>query len=264
MTSTLREVQIETIQAYVAFVDGLGASKQRPRWFRGCRDSGHALVPSLYRRAADSVEELSKLESDLLLMFKSRSAPYYTQRPESDWEYLFLMQHFGVPTRLLDWSENSLIALYFATAPRLAQTDAATSDAAVWVLDPTRWNSHALDLAGESGAIMTVDDIDIGYAPRSRVTMNRYPLAMYGTHNSPRIVAQRGAFTIFGADTDPLEGWYVDRNFPADSLLKVTLPASDIEGLRRSLDALGFAETMVYPDLEGLARELKRKFGFEK
>jgi hypothetical protein len=63
------------------------------------------------------------------------------ERPQNSWEWYFLMQHSGAPTRLLDWTEGALIALYFAVRNKLDATDAA-----VWVLDPWSLNEHVLGI----------------------------------------------------------------------------------------------------------------------
>src|SRR4051794_14108420 len=79
------------------------------RWFRGHADSTWKLLPSLARLP-------NKIEAELALIkrFKQNAYSIGDVPPESeDWRWLFLMQHHGAPTRLLDWSENPLVALYF-------------------------------------------------------------------------------------------------------------------------------------------------------
>ena len=116
------------------------------------------------------------------------------------------MQHCGVPTRLLDWTENPYIALYFALATaKRDDTDKYLTDAAIWVLDPV--NSKALDFDKPVGIITPPDDELLnGYLP-SKGPTRRKPeaVALYGAHNSPRIVAQRGTFCLFGASVKAME-----------------------------------------------------------
>jgi hypothetical protein len=92
--------------------------------------------------------------------------------------------------------------------------------------------------------------------------MRVFPVAMYGLHNSARIVAQRGVFTIFGKSTDPLEAHYQSGDYPADALIKIELPEAAVHPLRQQLAAIGITDSVVYPDLGGLALELRRFFGF--
>jgi hypothetical protein len=66
--------------------------------------------------------------------------------PQDPWDWYFLMQHSGAPTRRLDWTEGSLIALYFAVRDAARDND-ASADAAVWVLDPWWLNKLAVDVA---------------------------------------------------------------------------------------------------------------------
>ena len=127
------------------------------------------------------------------------------------------MQHFGVPTRLLDWSENALIALYFAlidAEKHKGDEDAFVDSAAVWVLDAELWNDHALADIGGGRRVLTTESITDGYEPHAAFPMRRTPLSLYGTHTNPRIVAQRGSFVIFGSAKDAMEDHYDERTFP--------------------------------------------------
>ena len=93
--------------------------------------------------------------------------------------------------------------------------------------------------------------------------MNNFPVALHGTHNSPRIVAQRGVFTIFGQDTMTMDNIFRKYDFPTDCLIKFTFKKRLLQEIRNSLLAYGITESAVFPDLEGLAKELRRLYEFE-
>ena len=102
-------------------------------WFRGEEnaDWDTALRPKLYRTNHDLIEVLRQ-EQDLRLEFKRRGTQLVGEgKPSDHGERYFLMEHYGVPTRLLDWSDGALVALYFALRPVKN-----THDAAVYMLDP--------------------------------------------------------------------------------------------------------------------------------
>jgi len=93
--------------------------------------------------------------------------------------------------------------------------------------------------------------------------MKDKPVVLYGAHNSPRIVAQRGVFVLFGQNTSPMEKQFIHNNFPENCLKKVILNRSVLLNLRNSILENGITESVVSPDLEGLAKEIRRTFGFE-
>jgi hypothetical protein len=180
------------------------------------------------------------------------------------------MQHYRVPTRLLDWTENPFVATYFAIVDaqfKVTKRGKMTfkKAAAVWVLSPVAWNRHALSHQSFDGGVLTPDDDALkGYRPAQPFKgMNNFPVAIYGAHNSPRIVAQRGVFTIFGQNTEPMDRAYTSQGFPQDSLVKIVFDTNIIQKLRDSVFHHGMTESMVFPDLDGLAREIRRAFEFE-
>ena len=92
--------------------------------------------------------------------------------------------------------------------------------------------------------------------------MNDHPVAILGIHNSPRIVAQRGSFCLFGKSLDPMEEIFENGHFPDDALEKTIVPAGQIQDLLQKLIWMGISDSVIYPDLEGLAKETKRLLGF--
>lgn len=241
---------------------------------RGTGKTSYKLLPTLYRHnVIQTVDKLEQLERNLMMRFQQRSIPFMTRSLVDHWDSLFFMQHYGIPTRLLDWTENPFIGLYFAimSCPFSGKLNGETtilsfsSDAALWILDPVAWNKHALRLQRFDRGILTPSDEALqSYKPLTRFPeMNVHPLAIYGVHNSPRIVAQRGAFMIFGQSTQGMDDAYIQELFPASCLQKVVLTKDILPAMRNSILKNGITESVVFPDLERLSREIRRDFAFE-
>lgn len=261
----------DSLEDYVSFVEKSASQKHKQLWFRGCGKISHKLLPTLYRHNRSTmIDDFLLLEQKLLSRFRQRSIPFHSRPLTDDWEWLFLMQHFGVPTRLLDWSESPLMALFFAvtSAPHKVGKRGRPvfgGNACVWVLDPAQWNEHSVDLKDFPGAVLTTDDSNTnGYKPVASVTtMKPFPIALYGSHNSQRIVAQRGVFVCFGKDTRPMETVHGSEGFPSTCLTKVILRRGKLPQIYEAIRRQGITDSVVFPDLDGLAREIKREYAFE-
>src|SRR5688572_23441055 len=110
-----KEEHPTSLPDYLAIVESRQTHALHSLWYRGCGSASHTLSPSLYRHTkAKTPEAFADLERQLMTRFRQRSIPYHNRSLSDDWDALFFMQHYGVPTRLLDWTENPLIALHFA------------------------------------------------------------------------------------------------------------------------------------------------------
>ena len=128
------ELEINSIGTYVEAITRIDAEQQYRMWFRGQSDYSWGLVPSVQRKGGMS-KHYEQYISTNFMIHTMRLNPNAPQRYDRA-SWLTLMQHYGLPTRLLDWSESPLVALYFA----LSSDRDAKTDAAVWVLNPMKLN----------------------------------------------------------------------------------------------------------------------------
>ncbi|NMZ81844.1 FRG domain-containing protein [Pseudomonas mandelii] len=269
----LRTITVNSTFQYLNELEKLDCTNKM-FWYRGIGNVGHDLIPSLFRhKTAVTKSDFSKIESDLNETFRMRSFPYTESFRwlDGEWDQLFFMQHYRVPTRLLDWSGSPLVSLHFAlTSARTSASGEAETDAAVWVLDPVAWNRAVYHGTRFDGTILSPKDSWLNrYTPKEVYdsSTNVPPVAMRGSHNSARIVAQQGFFTIFGPEKTSMERIFMDQspgavNFSQDCLMKIIIPKSFIKVMKKEMFALGVSESTIYPDLEGLSFELKRTCGF--
>ena len=206
-------------------------------WYRGHRNAKWPLIPSLFRP-----EHVSKQEMTLLKRFKQHSFPYLQRVPETEWEWLFLMQHFGLPTRLLDWTESPLVALYFSLFPIGSPKE---PDGAVWCLRPLALNKLAnyvdgLPAFGDDAVLRSyLSSITVGIE-----TAAAKPLAILAPRAFPRLHAQHGVFTIFHRNKTP-----IDELGNHSHVTKLVIPASAKSKLRRELNFLLINELSMFPEL---------------
>jgi hypothetical protein len=244
-------------------VIGAGLAEGRFLWYRGLPCSTHELLPKIMREDK-TADQIFDRERRLLTRFRQRSMAYWPAGyPQNDWEHLFAMQHFGMPTRLLDWSENLFVATHFAVAPAPRHEHAGPCRPVVWCMDPVAWNQStpALSEYGNVIQVLTTADDDLdSYRPETQKRRGKSPIAMFGAHNSARIVAQRGTFVVWGNEVRTLEAIAAER---AAILWRIQLTGDRAE-LAKSLRLLGFDETMVFPELPSLGAELSRTEGWRE
>ncbi len=122
--------------------------EEKELWFRGQSNIEWGLVPKTWRDEYKDADE-----AEMRLEFESVGQQFIKPGLVFDhWQWYFLMQHYGAPTRLLDWTSNALVALYFSVWKENEGETDTKADAAVWVIDPWRWNrAHVKDLLWASG-----------------------------------------------------------------------------------------------------------------
>ncbi len=252
---------IKSLEEYVESVERIARkmelyeSTTTHPWFRGQSNQKWKLVPKLYRKDWDST-----LERELYRDFKLRSTAYITRIPNLNIEWLFLMQHYGMPTRLLDWTESSLFALYFAVAPR-----DASADACVWILDPWTLNQFTLKAKTIPSSAMNICDqyvLQIEKEQFVREVEAEMPIALRPLQNNPRLIAQKGTFTVFGCNKMPLETFARSTSTSSNPirLERIMIDRSSRKGILRQLILSGISEAVLFPDLDGLSRDISFRY----
>lgn len=258
------DYEISSLQQLIETVLGIRSGLEGAPflWYRGLSCSSLTLLPKIMR-AGKTIDEVFERERRLLTRFRQRSMAYWPAGyQQNDWEHLFTMQHYGMPTRLLDWSENLFVAAYFALWESPKHDHDGACVPVIWCIDPVRWNRAMPGLSeyGDSIRVLTTVDEEIeGYRPETNRRRSRSPVAIFGSNNSNRIVAQRGTFIVWGAEVKSPEAFANDQE--GELLWRLRLVA-DQGSLFRDLETLGFGETMVFPELNALATELARTEGW--
>ncbi|WP_122522307.1 FRG domain-containing protein [Pseudomonas viridiflava] len=217
-------------------------------WYRGQANSEWALLPGYVRL------NNPPSEATLLKRFKQSAAMLIERHPGESFDWLFLMQHYGVPTRLLDWSESPLVGLYFAVEGHRSDNYA---DGALWLLRPSELNKHAhINNRDEEGYIPSFDDAELqSYSVDSLAHNKRIellPVATIATRNNARIQAQLGVFTIHHHNSTPIESIG-----DSSHVIKYKIPKESKASILKQLQILGFGRFQMFPELSSVGLIIK-------
>ena len=210
-------------------------------WFRGQRDYSWNLIPSVHR--VDPI-----LETEFANRFRLQAPGVHSNCPPTkDYpKWLPFMQHYGLPTRLLDWTESPLIALFFA-----AENRNFSGDRSLWMLAPGKLN---LQYGFEPIPFLENEQIKTTVENTFNHEKKETPyefLSVTAPHHDSRISMQMAQFTIHNV-REPLEKHANAMTF----IRKFKIPDNAIQIIRTELNILGVRRSKIYPDLDNLAKEI--------
>lgn len=271
--ATLRREMAETLAEFIGEVARLQGGARAPGWdapelwFRGHRDGAWHLEPTLLREPLPPATTRGSYEENLTVQFAARAPGIDGREYKNDLLVRVTMQHYGVPTRLLDWTTSSLAALYFA----VRETRRA-EDAKVYVLNANglAWLSSN---AASSPASSQIEVLNRNDPATQHLRLRGYslPTPLVPVYDNSRVVAQRGVFTYHPRDNgDAIDGdasraWAADTKCSGWLVESIPIPGVRKERLLRELALCGSTGGLPLPGLgrtwARIADAAHRQFG---
>lgn len=238
-------------------------------WFRGHEKSDWQLVPSILRSGNQQHE--FQLTKRFRLLAPGFGVDIPTDRLD---QWLFFMQHNLAPTRLLDWSESLNTAVFFACLDWIKKRDIKhCSDGSVFALNPIFLNKHVLGIYDfpvtwvQNEVLQTIkfafgtqDEHVLGCNGKP-ISYLQPPVAIFPSTVHGRMRAQKACFTLHGSDHRDMREIFQEKGWAAaEMLLEYAIPRDKKPQLADDLALAGITYSTIFPDLEGLASDLKFQF----
>ncbi len=280
---------VKSLNEFISIICKITQNITNEMWFRGQQSAEYQLLPSGLRdivpisdargnpivQGQINISDFATMAGlpldEMLLAFKRKALPFIKRDPCNDFEWLFLAQHYGLPTRLLDWTTNALVALYFAIhsgmlcthSEEMADDSACENEflengfssmgSAVFAIDPVATNKLTCNTEGPIDVSEHFEEWKHYLNPISNNKRADFPICVVGPHLDERIRAQSGVFTLHGSFTSPLDYYTIIRCH----IHKIFIPHSTITMIRNELKILGMTHSFIFPGLDSIALEIK-------
>lgn len=219
--------------------------------FRG-QGKDKPLLPFIAREPEKSY--FMNNEKEIINQFRRESVPYIPYIPKNDWQWLALAQHSGLPTRMLDWTRNPLVALWFTI-----EKPAINDYGVVW--------AYYLDDVDNQSDVFIHNSEERDLKSKDKPLIHPSPFIIQRTmvyipeHISPKISSQSGVFTVHHKDKN--DNSFKPLNDIKDSdlkLSKIEIPKKFSPDIRYHLSRCNIDHGSLFPSLEGIVGRIKYKY----
>jgi hypothetical protein len=223
-----QEYTVSTFREYQDII--LDVSLKELTLYRG-QPLDKTLLPKIARY---NIPDIDVVEKEMLNDFIRRSLHLIECQPRNSWDWLALAQHHGMATRLLDWSENPLIALWFSMVPEHKDSEYSVV-----------WGFHV-----PHQDIINSDNTEDPFKAGSTKVFKP-------NHIIKRISAQFAWFTIHKYNTSKVFTPFEENAEYADKLFKIKIQRSCFSECKKRLHIFGINSAVMYQDIDGLAKHVE-------
>lgn len=255
----LKEVRIES---WSEFEEVIVKYTSAPSWsgkfaFRGQADATWALRSSLLRSTTEDFPQLGlvTIERRATEYFAARAAnhlPLAPDRAPTDWlAWWPLMQHYGAPTRLLDWTRSPYVAAYFAV-----ENLKSDADGAVYIV-------HVEEVNKATNKAMSEDLLDLQFINEGWEAIIKKPhLIKFITPQrmTARVAAQQGMYSICKSpllDHDEAISNVLAPEHRDDYFSRLIISGHSKRKFSQQLQYMNITASSLFPGMDGLGREIK-------
>jgi hypothetical protein len=264
--------------------------------YRGISNYKYQLIPAIFRKSLDFDITIEKYvdnnkyveygsEESILNDFIAQACAYVNEDPSQNlYRWADYAQHYGVPTRFLDWTGNPLVALYFACRDdryNYKNKDLGGENAVVWMMHIKNYNyfvgnrTHGSQTYQQKSGITRGETIDRLIKGDKTI---EYPILYKPYYLDLRMSAQASYFMVWGDRREPFETFFSEENFLRSNkvgagriykgnqnevVYSFSISVDQKQSILRELDTCGISEKTLFPGLDGIGRYIEMKYRFD-
>lgn len=269
---------IGSVKTFLAQMESMDVGEGISLYYRGQSDSAFEILPGVYR-------DKSWIENeDVMLRELIMRCPGDFDSSESTFQALVKMQHYSLPTRLLDITKNPLIALYFAC---IGENKSSNGEVLVFRIPKKEIKYYDGDQVSILSNIArcpfdfvtpTQSDVDSGkgrslhkllheirseksyFMSKIKVDQLSSVVCVRPKLSNPRIIKQDGAFLLFGIDGDKSKPAKVPKSYIGDNKDRLIIRSSEKDKILKQLEVLGISHGSIFPEIESVAGYIRETY----